>query len=464
MTPFIHENFLLAGETARKLYHDVAAAIPIIDYHCHINPQEIFEDKRFATITEAWLGGDHYKWRIIRATGADEAFVTGDADPREKFCLWAKALSRAVGNPLYCWTHLELKRYFGYEGVLNGQTADAVYDLCNERLKTLTVRKMITESKVRLLCTTDDPVDSLEWHQKLAAVEGLGFKVLPAWRPDKGVNIDKAGFIDYIARLGSAAGVAIHSFDDLKAAYAKRLDFFAQNGCINSDHGVEALAYAPVSAEEADRIFRKALAGQAVTAAEAAGYQTALLLFLASEYQKRGWVMQIHQSVMRNLNPPMFAKLGPDTGYDAISNKFDTSALGAFLGAAQAAFGLPKTILYSANPADNEAIVSICQCFSNRGTRVIQGSAWWFNDTREGMIAQMTTLANVGVLGEFLGMLTDSRSFLSYTRHEYFRRILCNLIGQWVDRGEYPADFEVLGGLVRDICYNNTVKFFGFEV
>jgi len=466
MKPFIDEQFLLFGDTAKRLYHDYAEKMPIIDYHCHINPREIYEDRKFENITEAWLGADHYKWRIIRSIGVEEAFVTGDADPREKFRVWAKALSRAIGNPLYAWTHLELKRYFGYDGILNEKTADEVYDLCNEKLKTLTVRKMITQANVKVICTTDDPIDSLEWHQKLRAEKDLGFQILPAWRPDKGVSIAKPGFAEYIEKLSACCGINIQNFEDLKAAYLNRLDFFEANGCANSDHGVDALVYVPATVEEVDGILRKALSGQKITLEEAAKYQTALLLFLTEQYSRRGWVMQIHQCVMRNLNPLKFEKLGPDTGFDAISNRLDTVSLAAFLSEAETRFGLPKTILYSANPADNDAIVSICQCFSapGIGCRVIQGSAWWFNDTREGMIAQMTALANIGVLGQFLGMLTDSRSFLSYTRHEYFRRILCNLLGEWVDRGEYPADFKTLGRIVEDICFYNTKRFFGFQI
>lgn len=468
MKKFMGENFLLTTESARKLYHDYAETMPILDYHCHINPEQIATDYRFSTITEAWLGGDHYKWRLMRNAGVEERYITGDASDWEKFQAYARVLPRAVGNPLYHWTHLELKRYFGCDLIINEENARQIYDWCNERLKEpdMSVRGIIKRSNVKLICTTDDPVDDLHWHEVIAADPTCEVKVLPAWRPDKAVNIDKPGFADYVRRVGEVSGYAVDDMAGLYSAIRSRLDFFGKMGCVASDHGLDYVPYAPASDEEIDTIYKKALAGGDVTADEAAKYQTAMLLFFGREYAERGWAMQIHYSALRNPNARMFRQLGPDSGFDSMGQTQCLKSLSQLMNALEEESKLPRMVLYSLNSADNEILDVIAGAFqdSSCAGKIQHGSAWWFNDTKTGMEAQMTSLANLGVLGNFIGMLTDSRSFLSYTRHEYFRRIMCNLIGGWMEEGEYPADFETAGQIVKDISFNNAVRFFGFNI
>ena len=474
MRKFMDEDFLLDTEAAVKLYHEYAEGMPIVDYHCHINPQEIYEDKRYPNIAELWLGvreshfGDHYKWRFMRSCGVDEYYITGGAADEERFEKWAACLGRAAGNPLYHWSHLELKRYFGYDGVLNERTWKEVWDLCNEKLQRpeMSVRGIIRQSGVKLICTTDDPVDSLEWHEKIADDETFDVKVLPAWRPDKAMNIEKPDFPDYLAKLEKVSGTGIRSFADLKAALSARMDYFAERGCCVSDHALEYVMYAPASEAEIEEIFAKRLAGSIPDQAEQLKFRTAFMRFVAGEYAKRGWVMQLHYGAKRDNNTARFEEMGPDTGYDCIQNYAPSSQMADFLNAVEKETGLPKTIIYSLNPVDNAAIGTILGCFqgSQAAARIQQGSAWWFNDHKAGMRDQLTSLANLGNLSGFVGMLTDSRSFLSYTRHEYFRRILCGLLGEWVDNGEFPEDYEILGSIVRDISYNNAVKYFGFDL
>ncbi len=468
MKAFLDEDFLLSTETAKKLYHEYAAVMPILDYHCHINPEEIANDRKFDNITQVWLGGDHYKWRLMRANGIDEAFITGDAPAREKFQKWAETLEIAIGNPLYHWSHLELKNYFGYNGCLNGETAEEVWNLCNAKLQddSLSVRNIIRQSNVTLLCTTDDPADTLTWHEKIAADPAFSVQVLPAWRPDKAMNLEKPDYLDYLDKLSGASGVEISSFDSLKEALKKRMDYFAAHGCCICDHGLDYVMYAPASEEELNKIFAKRLSGQSLTLTEQLQFKTGFLLFVGQEYHDRGWVMQLHFSCLRNNNTPGFAHLGPDTGYDCISNYAPISQLSAFLNCLVSQEKLPKTILYSLNPNDNDALCSVIGCFQDSSAvgKLQLGSAWWFNDHKTGMISQMTSLANGGLLSNFVGMLTDSRSFLSYARHEYFRRILCDLIGGWVENGEYPADYQALKKIVQGICYNNAVRYFGFSL
>lgn len=461
---FMDEDFLLKNKTAQRLYHTYAKDLPIIDYHCHIEPREIYEDRRFENITQVWLGGDHYKWRLIRSNGVAEDEITGNADDRLKFQRFAEALPAAIGNPMYHWTHLELKRYFGYDGILNGDTAEAVWTLCNEKLQQddMTVRSLITRSNVQLIGTTDDPADSLEWHRKIAAENGCTAKVIPSFRPDKAVNIEKEGFGAYIQKLSNAAGFPIQSADDVKNALIQRLDYFCSLGCRATDHGLDYAVYAPCTDGEANRIFAKAMQGETLTELEVEQYKTWLLLHLGRAYAKRGIVMQLHCGVQRNTNTQMFRLLGPDTGFDCISVKDYGKALTGFLNALQQDSLLPKTILYSLNPADNELLDTVLGCFQGSEVpgKMQHGSAWWFSDTKSGMEAQLKSLANLSVLGNFIGMLTDSRSFLSYTRHEYFRRILCNLIGTWVENGEYPNDEKQLATLVQNICYDNAKRYF----
>ena len=466
MKAFMDKDFLLETETAQKLYYEYAAKMPILDYHCHINPQEIAEDRKFENITQVWLGGDHYKWRQMRSNGVEEKYITGDASDREKFQKWAETLEKAIGNPLYHWSHLELQRYFGYYGALNGETAEEVWNLCNAKLQEdgMSARNLIRQSNVTLVCTTDDPVDSLEWHEKIAADESFEVRVLPAWRPDKAMNLEKTDYLEYLKKLEVVSGVKIDSFASLIEALRIRMDYFAEHGCSVSDHGLEYVMYAPASEEEIEAIFAKRLRGEAVSRADELQFKTAYMVALGREYHKKNWVMQLHYGVKRDNNGMIFGKLGPDAGIDCINNYAPSSEMADYLNALAITDELPKTILYSLNPTDNAAIGTIIGCFQSEEARgkIQQGSAWWFNDNKQGMIEQMTSLANLGLLGNFIGMLTDSRSFLSYTRHEYFRRIMCNLIGGWVENGEYPADEKVLGRMVQDISYNNAVRYFGF--
>lgn len=466
MKQFMDKDFLLSTPTAQKLYHEYAENMPIIDYHCHLDPKEIYEDRKFENITQVWLGGDHYKWRQMRSNGVEEKYITGDASDREKFQKWAETLEMAIGNPLYHWSHLELKKYFGYDGYLSGETAEEVWNLCNEKLKGMSARSLIKDSNVKLVCTTDDPADSLEWHKKLAEDETFDVQVLPAWRPDKAMNLEKPDYVEYLHRLSDVSGVKITSFETLMEALKKRMDFFEANGCCVSDHGLEYVMYKPTSLENVEAIFAKRLRGESISHEEELEFKTAYMVTLGKEYHKKNWVMQLHYGVKRDNNKAVFNKLGPDAGIDCINNFAPSSEMADYLNALALTDELPKTILYSLNPTDNAAIGTIIGCFqdsSNVG-KIQQGSAWWFNDHKTGMTDQMTSLANLGLLGNFIGMLTDSRSFLSYTRHEYFRRILCELLGNWVENGEYPADYRTLEKIVKGISYNNTVRYFGFDV
>lgn len=466
MKPFMDDDFLLSNETAKTLYHEYAKKVPVIDYHCHINPQEIAEDRKFDSITQVWLGGDHYKWRQMRSNGIDEQYITGSASDYDKFKKWAETLQKAIGNPLYHWSHLELQRYFGYQKPLSPATADEVWDICNKKLAepSMSVRSIIRRSGVETICTTDDPADSLEWHKKIADDPDFEVKVLPAWRPDKAMNLEKPDYLDYLAKLEAASGIKIDSFSALCAALKSRMEFFASMGCLVSDHALEYVMYQPASTEQIEAIFAKRLAGTAPSKEEELQFKTAFMCFVGKEYHRLGWVMQLHYGTKRDNNTLRYGQLGPDTGYDCINTYASSAELSAFLNSLNATDELPKTIIYSLNPNDNAAIGTILGCFQDSSCvgKIQQGSAWWFNDHKTGMTEQMTSLANLGLLANFVGMLTDSRSFLSYTRHEYFRRILCNLIGTWVENGEYPNDIEFLGKMVQDISYYNTKNYFGF--
>lgn len=468
MKKFMDENFILTTGTAQELFHDYAAKMPVVDYHCHINPKEIAEDLQFENITQVWLGGDHYKWRLMRSNGVDEKYITGDASDWEKFEKWAETLERCIGNPVYHWSHLELQRFFGYTGNLGKKTAKEVWDLCNAKLQdpSMSVRNLIRMSNVTLICTTDDPIDSLEWHKKIAEDTSFETKVLPAWRPDKAMNIEKPEYLDYLAALSSVSGIEVKDFASLKAALKNRMEFFQSMGCKVSDHALEYVMHVPASDEELEAIFAKRINNETLTTEELLKFKTAFMLFVGKEYNKLGWVMQLHYGCKRDNNTLRYNQLGPDTGFDCINNYAPSAQLADFLNALNITDELPKTIIYSLNPNDNEAIGTILGCFqgTSAASKIQQGSAWWFNDHKTGMINQMTSLANLGVLSNFVGMLTDSRSFLSYPRHEYFRRILCDLIGGWVDNGEYPYDLDVLGSIVQDISYNNAMKYFDFTV
>lgn len=461
------EDFLLSTETARRLYHRYAAPMPILDYHCHISPREIYEDRGFDNITQVWLGADHYKWRQMRSNGVKERYITGDAPDREKFQKWAQTLEMAIGNPLYHWSHLELRRYFGYEGWLTGETAQEVWDLCNDKLRAgLTPRKMIQMSHVTLLCTTDDPADPLDWHQKIARDDSFPVQVLPTWRPDRAMHLEKEDYLRYLEVLGQASGVEVDSFDALMEALRKRMDFFASVGCKISDHGLASIMYAPATEKTVEKIFKKRLAGGSLSPEEERQFKTALMLALGKEYHQRGWAMQIHYGVKRDNNEKIFKELGPDAGIDCIYDHAPSAEMTGSLNALAKIDALPRTILYPLNPADNAVVGTVIGCFQDSSVvgKIQQGSAWWFNDHRAGMEEQMISLANLGLLGNFIGMLTDSRSFLSYTRHEYFRRILCALIGGWVENGEYPADEKALERIIRGISYENAVRYFGFKI
>ena len=465
MKEFIGKDFLLSNETAKHLYHDYAAKMPIIDYHCHISQKEIYENKQFKTITEVWLGGDHYKWRQMRANGIDEKYITGDASDLEKFKAWAKTLSHLIGNPLYHWSHLELQRYFNIYEPLTEDNAEDIFNRCNKVLETLTVRKILEDSKVNIICTTDDPCDDLHYHKLLKEDPSIHTVIVPCFRPDKANNIEKPDYLDYIHRLETVTGRKIASFKDLCEALDARIDFFESMGCKASDHALEYIMYNPADEEEIERIFTKRLRGETVTRLEELTFKTAFMRHVGSVYHKKNWVMQLHYGCKRDNNKAMFKKLGPDTGYDTINNYAPSSEMADFLNSLDEAGALPKTVIYSLNPADNAAIVATMNCFQGDGIRgkLQHGSAWWFNDHKAGMLDQIQTLANDGMLANFIGMLTDSRSFLSYTRHEYFRRILCDFIGTLVENGEYPNDDKILKEIVEDISYRNAVRYLGFD-
>ena len=459
MKQFMDRDFLLTNDAAKHLYHELAASLPIIDYHCHLDPREIYEDRHFDNVTQLWLGGDHYKWRLMRSFGVDERSITGEATDREKFQAWAEALSLAAGNPLYHWSHLELKNYFGFDGHLTPENAEQVWQLCNKKLSQpdFSARNLILRSKVEAICTTDDPADSLEWHQKLRQTD-FPVKVLPSFRPDKALGIEKQDYLAYLARLGSPA-----SFAALTEALRARLDQLTELGCRVTDHGMDHVPYAPAEPAEIERIYQKRLGGRMPTALEAEQFKTALLLALGRAYHAKGLVMQLHFGVIRDLSKRVFRQLGPDAGIDAIGDQAPITKLAAFLNALDETGELPKTILYSLNPNDNAAIETVMGAFQTGEARgkLQHGSAWWFNDHKNGMRAQLESLAAEGHLATFVGMLTDSRSFLSYARHEYFRRIVCNLIGAWVENGEYPNDETLLKQLVQGICHDNAAAYFG---
>ena len=467
MRPFIHEDFLLDSESARRLYHEHAEKLPIIDYHCHLSPKEIAEDKRFANITELWLGGDHYKWRALRANGVDERYITGDADPREKFMKWAETLPYTLRNPLYHWTHLELKTAFGIDKVLNPSTADEIYDACNEMLARpeFSARGLMRKYNVEAVCTTDDPIDSLEYHRQIAE-SGFETKVLPAWRPDKAMAVENpATYNAYLAQLEEASGIKISSYSDLLAALRNRHDFFASRGCTVADHGVSAFPWAECSEEEGAAIFSRVKAGETLSSADSEKLRTHLLLELCRMNHEKGWVQQFHFGPLRNVNSRMFRCLGPDTGFDTIGDYSCAVPIARFMDTLDSDNRLAKTILYNLNPADNTWVAAMIANFQDGSEpgKIQMGSGWWFNDQLYGMEAQMNALSMQGLLSRFVGMLTDSRSFLSYPRHEYFRRVLCNLIGSDFEKGLIPSEeMERVGKMVEDICYYNTKSYFKF--
>ena len=467
MHPFMGNDFLLRTPSAVRLYHEFASKMPIADYHCHINPQEIYEDRHFDNLFQVWLSGDHYKWRVMRSNGVPEEYITGAMPEREKFQKFAETLPRTIGNPMYHWCHLELQRYFGYYGVLNGDTAEEVWNLALEKLKQpdMGVRGLIEKSNVAFIGTTDDPIDSLQWHNKIAADPSFKTVVAPSFRPDKAVNIDKPGFVEYISKLGAVCGFVIDDIASLKKALAMRIEYFDACGCKASDHGLDRAIYMDGTEDDADAALKAVLAGQKISADQEEIFKTIIVAFCARQYAAHGWVMQLHYNCLRNPNSKMLEKLGPDTGFDCIGPDNGSQKLAKFLDLLNRDDQLPRTILYSLDAGDNGFLATLIGAFQGPGVqgKMQHGSAWWFNDNKTGMREQLTNLANLSILGNFIGMLTDSRSFLSYTRHEYFRRILCDLLGEWIENGEYPADYDFVGSMVCDICFNNAKKYFNME-
>jgi glucuronate isomerase len=467
MKPFLSDDFLLQTETARHLYHEHAAPQPIIDYHCHLPPDQIAQNRQFENITQIWLYGDHYKWRAMRANGVNERFITGDASDWEKFEKWAETVPYTMRNPLYHWTHLELRRYFGITELLNKDSARRIFDQCNALLQTpdYSVQGLLRKMNVKVVCTTDDPADSLKYHQQIAG-QDLSTLVLPTFRADKSMTPEAADYRAYLDRLGAAAGVAITTFADLQAALRQRHDFFASLGCRLSDHGLEQIYAADYTSEEIEAIFTQALAGAILSEEDIIQFKSAMLIFLAELDWEKGWTQQFHLGALRNNNSRALRQLGPDTGWDSIGDFSQGRALSRFLDRLDNQDKLTKTIIYNLNPADNDLIATMTGNFNDGSVagKVQFGSGWWFLDQKDGMEKQMNALSNMGLLSRFVGMLTDSRSFLSFPRHEYFRRILCNLLGRDVEEGELPAEeLSWIGQLVENISYGNANSYFGFE-
>ena len=452
----INDSFMLKNKTARKLYEKYAQDMPIIDYHCHLSPKQIAEDYKFKSPYDLFLGGDHYKWRQMRSNGIDEKMITGDGDEYEKWVGFAKTMPLLIGNPIYHWTSLELKRYFDIDTPLTENTAKEIWDKCDELLKKpeFSAQQLIRKSNVEIICTTDDPADDLFYHKQLRE-QGFETKVLPTFRPDKVVNIDKPGFEEYLSANG------LDSYEKIFSWLGEKVEFFHENGCRLSDHGVD---YVPYGEGDAKAVFEKKMNGEFITPDEADIYKTAVMTECARLYTKYGWTMQLHMGAIRNNNSKMFDRLGPDTGFDSVNDICIAEKLSKFLNGVELLCGLPKTILYCLNPKDNYVLGTMLGNFQKGPIpgKIQFGSAWWFNDNRDGMEEQIKALANLGLLGRFVGMLTDSRSFVSYPRHEYFRRILCNIIGTWVEEGEYPDDKEALKKIIEGICYKNAKKYFGF--
>lgn len=466
MKQFLDENFLLNTKAAQQLYHEYAVKMPIIDYHCHLPPDQIANDLNFKNLTQVWLYGDHYKWRAMRTNGVDESYCTGDKDDYAKFEKWAETVPYTLRNPLYHWTHLELQRYFGVNELLNATSAKRIYDSCTEKLqqKEYSVRGLLRRMNVKVVCTTDDPIDSLEHHQKIKD-DGFEIKILPAYRPDKAMNPDDAtAFNNYVGKLEEVAGVSIGSYNDYIDALKKRHDFFATMGCSVSDHGLEQVYADEYTDDEIKNIFAKVRGGNALSLEERLKFKSAMLYLFAIWDHEKGWVQQYHLGALRNNNSRMMRRLGPDTGWDSIGDFSQGKQLAKFLDRLDSSNQLAKTIVYNLNPADNELMATMIGNFNDGSApgKVQFGSAWWFLDQKDGMIKQMNALSNMGLLSRFVGMLTDSRSFLSYPRHEYFRRLLCNLFGEEIENGELPNDMEWTGKVIQDICYNNARDYFNF--
>ncbi|MEE6187045.1 Uronate isomerase [Mycovorax composti] len=465
---FLDENFLLETQTAQTLYHEFAKQMPIIDYHCHLPPDQIAEDKQFDNLTQIWLYGDHYKWRAMRTNGVDESYCTGNKSDYEKFVKWAETVPYTMRNPLYHWTHLELQRYFDVYDLLDGDSAKKIYDECSAKLRTkeYSVRNLLRKMNVRMVCTTDDPVDTLEHHKKIKE-DGFEIPVLPAWRPDAAMNVSNAAnFVAYVKKLEAAADVHIVFFNDFLNALRKRHDFFAEMGCTVSDHGLEQIYAEEYTEHEISAIFDKVYAGHDLNLEEQNKFRSAMLVYFAEWDHEKGWVQQYHLGAIRNNNLKALRVLGPDTGWDSIGDFPQAVALSKFLGRLINTDKLTKTILYNLNPADNALMATMIGNFNDGSApgKIQWGSGWWFLDQKDGMTQQLNTLSNMGLLSRFIGMLTDSRSFLSFPRHEYFRRILCNLFGHDVENGELPENIAWIGKIVQDICFNNANEYFNFNL
>ena len=466
MKAFINEHFLLTNSTAQTLYHEYARSMPVIDYHCHLPPAQIAADTNFENLTQIWLYGDHYKWRAMRANGVDESYITGNKSDKEKFIKWAQTVPYTLRNPLYHWTHLELQRYFNVNTILNADTAEEIYETCSALLRTpeYSVRNLLRKMNVKVVCTTDDPVDSLEYHQQLKK-EGFEIAILPAFRPDTAMNVDHAGsFNNYVSLVEKVSGVRIDSYDDYCTALKIRHDYFAENGCTVSDHGLEEIYADDYSPEEIHNIFDRIRSGNAVTLAENRQFKSAMLELFAIWDAEKGWTQQYHLGAIRNNNSRAHKNLGADTGWDSIGSFNHGKPLSKFLNKLDTENKLTKTILYNLNPADNEMMATMIGNFNDGSVagKIQWGSAWWFLDQKDGMIKQINALSNMGLLSKFVGMLTDSRSFLSYPRHEYFRRLLCNIFGEEIENGELPDNIEWTGKVIQDICFNNAKKYFNW--
>ena len=467
MRKFIHEAFLLESKIAEELYHEYAESLPIIDYHCHLSPEAIATDKQFDSITDLWLAGDHYKWRALRTLGVAEHYITGDASDFEKFEKFAEHTPLMIRNPLYHWSHLELARYFNEYELLSGSNAKRIYEETTSLIKTpeFSTRSLLTQMKVEIVCTTEDPTDDLPFHDHMLA-HPFSIYVSTAFRPDKAILIENETYNDYIDQLAEVSAMEIQTYDDLLEALANRIDFFHSKGCRLSDHGLNYLPYTPASAAEVSKIFKTRRSGGAITPEDAEKFQTALLLTLGQSYHKKGWVQQFHLGAMRNNNTRMLSTLGPDTGWDSIGTYPITASLSQYLNALDSTDQLTKTILYNLNPADNAVMATMIGNFNDGSVKgkVQWGSGWWFLDQLDGMTEQINTLSNMGILSSFVGMLTDSRSFLSYPRHEYFRRLICNLIGNDIVKGHLPHDLPWMGKIISDICYYNAKNYFPFKL
>jgi len=465
---FLDENFLLETKTAERLYHSYAKEMPIIDYHCHLPPDQIATDKQFENLTQIWLYGDHYKWRAMRTNGADESYCTGDKGDYEKFEKWAQTVPYTMRNPLYHWTHMELQRYFDVHDILNESSAKEIYDTCSAKLQTkdYSVKNLIRKMNVKTICTTDDPADSLEHHKKITD-DGFEIPVLPAWRPDNAMNVSNAqNFISYVKKVEAASNISVSNFDTYLEALKNRHDFFATMGCKVSDHGLEEIYATDCTDAELSAAFNKIFSGKELTQDEQNKFRSAMLVIFAEWDYEKGWVQQYHLGAIRNNNLKAMRELGPDTGWDSIGDFSQARTLSRFLGGLIDRNKLTKTILYNLNPADNEVFATMIGNFNDGSApgKIQWGSGWWFLDQKDGMTKQINALSNMGLLSRVIGMLTDSRSFLSYPRHEYFRRILCNLFGHDIENGELPNDIDWVGGIIQDICFNNANNYFDLEL